>query len=74
MEHVSIQMFIRYVSKQCINNYQIHSWPIIAVLMTFEAKKSINLISNSGCPILHVLKINNDYHCFCGLHGFRCNI
>ena len=48
MEHVSIQMFIRSASKQCINNYQIHSWPIIAVLMTYEAKKSINLISNSG--------------------------
>ena len=30
MEYVSMQMFIRYASKQCINNYQIHSWPIIA--------------------------------------------
>ena len=56
MEHVSMQMFIRYASKQRINNDQKYSWPIIAVLMTFEAKKSINLISKSGCPILHALK------------------
>ena len=46
---------------QCINIYQIHSWPINAVLMTFEAKKSLNLISKSGCPILHALKINKQY-------------
>ena len=46
MEHVSMYMFIRYASKQCINNYQIHSWPKIAALMTFEANKSIDLISN----------------------------
>ena len=26
-------------------------------LMTFEANKSINLISNLWCPILHALKI-----------------
>ena len=26
--------------------------------MTFEAKKSITLISKSGCPNLHALKIN----------------
>ena len=44
MEDVSMQVFIRYASKQCKNTYQIHSWPIIAVLMIFEAKKSINLI------------------------------
>ena len=31
---------------------------INAVLMTFEAKKSINLISKSGCLYLHALKIN----------------
>ena len=61
IEHVSMQMFIRYAFKQCINNYQIHSWPIIAVIMTFEAKKSINLISNSGSPILHALKIIKQY-------------
>ena len=61
MEHVSMQMFIRYASKQCINNYQINSQPIIAVLMTFEANKSIHLNSNSGCPIPHALKINKQY-------------
>ena len=44
MEHVSMQVFIRYTSKQCINTYQIHFRPLIAVLMTFGAKKSINLI------------------------------
>ena len=59
MEHISMQMFIRYASKQCINNYQINSQPIIAVLMTFEAKKSKN--SNSRCPIPHALKINTQY-------------
>ena len=58
MEHVSMQVFIRYASKQCINTYQIHSWPMVTSLMTFEAKESLNLISNSGCPILHALKIN----------------
>ena len=52
MELVSMQVFIRYDYKQCINTYQIYFWPIIAVLMTFEAKKSLNLISNSGCPIM----------------------
>ena len=29
--------------------------------MTFEAKKSINLISKSGCPNLHALKINQQH-------------
>ena len=79
MEYVSMQMLIRYALKQCINNYQIHSWPIIAVLMTFEAKISIILISNWGCPILHAFKINkqfvvffsNNHHFFSGLHGHR---
>ena len=61
MEHVSMQVFIRYASKQCINTYQIYSCQIIAVLMKFEAKKFLNLISNSGCPILHALKINKQY-------------
>ena len=61
MEYVSMQMLIRYALKQCINNYQIHSWPIIAVLMTFEAKISIILISNWGCPILHAFKINKQF-------------
>ena len=44
MEHVSMQVIIRYASKQCINTYQIHSRQQIAVLMAFEAKTSINLI------------------------------
>ena len=57
MEHVSTHFFIRYASKQCIITYQKYSCPI----MTFEANKSINLISNSGCPILHALKINKQY-------------
>ena len=35
---------MRCASKQYINNYQIHSWTINAVLMTIEAKESINLI------------------------------
>ena len=61
MEYVSMQMFIRYASKQCINNYQIQSWPIIAVSMTYEANKYINLILNWRCPILHALKINKQY-------------
>ena len=61
MEHVSMQNLIRCASKQYINTYQIHSWPIIALLITSAAKKSIHLISNSGCPILHALKINKQY-------------
>ena len=59
-EHV-MHIFIRYASKQFIVNYQIHSSPIIAVLMTFEAMKSIHLISISGCPILNALKFNKQY-------------
>ena len=61
IEHVSMQVFIRYAFKQCINAYQIHSWPINSVLMTFEANTSIKLISNSGCPILHALKSISSY-------------
>ena len=57
----SIRIANLYASKQCINNYQILFWPIIAEKMTFEAKKSINLISNSGCPILHAFKIYKQY-------------
>ena len=71
MEHVSMQMLISCVTKQCINSYQIRSCPIIAVLMTYEARKSINLISNSGCLILHALKINKQYFHICGIHGCR---
>ena len=41
-----------------MNNYQIHFGAINAVLMRFEEKKSINLISKWGCPNLHALKIN----------------
>ena len=61
IEHVGMQLFIRYAFEQCINSYQIHSWPKIAVLMAFEAKKSMNLISISGCRSLHALKINKLY-------------
>ena len=38
-----------------------HFWAVIAVLMRFKAKKSINLISKLGCPNLHALKINKQY-------------
>ena len=48
MEYVSTQNFMRCASKQCRNNYQIHSWTINAVLMTLEANKYLNLISNRG--------------------------
>ena len=39
-----------------MNKYQIHFWAINAVLMTFEAKKSLNLISKLGGTNLNVLK------------------
>ena len=42
--------FTRYASKRYINTNQIHFWAINAVLMRFEAKKSINLISKMGVP------------------------
>ena len=61
MEYVSKQNFMRCASKLCINNYQIHSWTINAVLMTFKANKSINLILKLTCPFLHALKINNQF-------------
>ena len=52
---------MRCASKQCVNNYQIHSLAINAVLMRFESKKSIDLILKLGCPILrHVLFPNNN--------------
>ena len=38
-----------------------HLGAINAVLMRFEAKKSINLISKWGCPNLFALKINKLY-------------
>ena len=61
MENVRTQNVMRCASKQCNDNYQILSWTINAGLMTFEAEKSINLISKSGCPILDALKINKQY-------------
>ena len=73
MEYVSTQIFMRCASKQCMNDYQIHSWQI-AVLMTFEAKKTINLISKSRYLILHALEINKQYSYFWGLHGCQCVI
>ena len=57
-EQVSTQFFTRYASKRYIDNYQIHFGAINGVLMRFEEKKSINLISKWGCPNLHALKIN----------------
>ena len=44
-----------------MNNYQIHFWAINAVLMTFEPKKSVNLISKLGCPNLNALKTSKKY-------------
>ena len=38
-----------------------HSWAVNAVLMTFEAKKSINLNTKLVFPNLHALKINKQY-------------
>ena len=63
-EYVSTLYFTRFASKKYINNNLIHYWAINAVLMTFEAKKSINLFSKSGCPNLHALKsINGILEC-----------
>ena len=61
MEYVNTQFFMRRVSMQCINHYQMHFWTIKAFLMTIEAKKSINVISKLWCPILHALKFNKQY-------------
>ena len=44
-----------------INNYKIYFWAINAVLMAFEAKKSVNLISKLGCPNLNALKSSKKY-------------
>ena len=60
-ELVSTQIFTRYAFKRYINNNQIHFGAINAVLIRFEEKKSINLISKWGCPNLHALKINKQY-------------
>ena len=62
MEYVSMHNFIRCASEQCICKYQIYFWTKNAVIMTFEDKKSINLISKSRCPILHALKIKKQYY------------
>ena len=60
-KYESTQFFTRYASKRYINNYQIHFLAINVVLMRFEEKKFINLISKWGCPNLHALKINKQY-------------
>ena len=60
-EKVSMQFLTRCALKQYMNNYQIHFWAIKAVLMTFEAKKAVNLISKSGYPNLNALKISKQY-------------
>ena len=49
-EYVSRQLFTRYASKKYINTYQKHVQAINACLMTFEAKRSVNLISKLGVP------------------------
>ena len=41
-----------------MHTYQIHFWTINVDLMTFEAKKSVNLISKLGLPNLNALKIS----------------
>ena len=47
-EKVSMQFLTKCALKQCTNNHQIHFRALNAVLMTFEAKKAVNLISKSG--------------------------
>ena len=61
MEYVSTQIFMRYYSKQVINNYQIHSWTLNAILVTFEANQIYKFSFKSGCPILHASKFNKQY-------------
>ena len=70
-DHVSVRIkvnkqarnfFTRCASKQYINNYQIHFWAINAVLMTFGAKKSVNLISKLGFLNLNALKTSKQYY------------
>ena len=61
---------------QYINTYQKHFWAINSVLMTFEAKKPINLISKLRCSNVHALKANKQteysyHHCFLVLNGCR---
>ena len=60
-EQISTQCVTICAFNIYINNHQKHFWAINAVLMTFEAKKSVNLISKSGCPDLNALKISNQY-------------
>ena len=49
-EKLSMQFLTRFAFKQSINSYQLHFREINAVLMTFEAKKSVNLIFEIGVP------------------------
>ena len=51
----------RFASKQYIKIYQIHFSAMNAVVITFEAKKSVILISKSGWPNLNALKIRKQY-------------
>ena len=60
-EYCSTLYITRYATKQYINTSQIHCWAINTVLMRFEAKKSIYIISKLGCLNLHALKINKQY-------------
>ena len=55
-ERAITQCFTRCATKQYMNNYQIN-----AVLMTLEAKKSVNVISKSGCPNLNALNVCEQY-------------
>ena len=56
MEYVSTHNFMRCACKQCINNCQSPYWTINAVLMTFEANKSINLILKLGSTCFKINK------------------
>ena len=60
-EKVSMQCLTRCALKPHINNFQMHFRAINAVLMTFEAKKAVNVISKSGCPNLNASKISKQY-------------
>ena len=50
------KFFTRFASKRYINNYQIYFGAINAVLIRFEEKKSINLISKWGSLIYMLYK------------------
>ena len=55
-ELVSTHSFTRYASKRYITNYQIYFGTINAVLMRFEEKKTIILISKWGALIYMLQK------------------